>query len=398
MKMKFVKLAACNMHWLVTALLAIALIPAFRLAGLPLRVDWTRFLSMYWVHLSATSALFAVFLYLIGFPLRETVLPLWRHYRNQKARLVVLAVFMCAMTWEFGWLFAAILVAGTVALLEFFDRINGEPRKLWESAAAIFIPAAYLFAGLVLVFCYNDLTASLKFVGAYDAAFKELDAILFHGLSVSALSHAAVRHFSLGFFKLLEFVYYGMFNQIGAALIIIPLCLGRKRALQFAGAVLTAYYVALAIFFIWPSVGPFAICPTHFADFPASLATYGYQKIFVAKAHGFWTHQMPFRVDTDYYIAFPSMHIAQPLIVLWFLRKWKRIAAFLLAYDAILVGAILLLEWHYLVDVIGGVLVAVLAIMMVDSKSFAARPVDFRQPVHVGAEAGSRSILPADFE
>ncbi len=392
--MKFAKLLGRNAHWIVTTFLALVLFPAFSLAKLPLRIDWARFLSIYWIHLTATSAAFATFLYLLGFPLRETLLPLWQHYRNQKPRFVVLASFAAAMVWEFGWLFAAILVAGTIIFLEFFDRISGDPQKLWESATGIFIPAAYLFTGLVLVFCYNDLTASLRFVGSYDAAFNRLDAILFHGFTVSALSHAAARHFSLDFFKFLEFVYYGMFNQIGATLIIISLCLGRKRALEFAGTVLTAYYLALVIFFIWPTIGPFSICPTHFADFPHSLATYGFQKIFVAKAHGFWMRQMPFRVDTDYYIAFPSMHIAQPLIALWFLRRWKRIAFVLLAYDLVLIGAILLLEWHYLVDLIGGILIAVLAIVMVDSKRRAAQPMNSEQPECVGAEVEPLSLSP----
>src|SRR5579884_1887278 len=283
-------------------------------------------------------------------------------------------------------------VLGTVIFLEFFDRISGDPQKLWESATGVFIPAAYLFTGLVLVFCYNDLTASLRFVGSYDATFNRLDAVLFHGFTVSALSHAAARYFSLGFFKFLEFIYYGMFNQIGAALIIIPLCLGRKRALEFAGTVLTAYYLALVIFFVWPTIGPFSICPTHFADFPHSLATYGFQKIFVTKAQGFLTHQMPFRVDTDFYIAFPSMHIAQPLIVLWFLRRWKRITLFLLAYDVILVGAILLLEWHYFVDLIGGILIAALAIAVVEPKRLEVEPMNSEQPLCVGTYAEPLSV------
>ena len=58
------------------------------------------------------------------------------------------------------------------------------------------------------------------------------------------------------------------------------------------------------------------------------------------------------------------MHIAQPLVVLWFLRRWKRIAYTLVAYDIVLVPAILLLEWHYLTDVIGGMIVAGIAIWL----------------------------------
>jgi len=39
----------------------------------------------------------------------------------------------------------------------------------------------------------------------------------------------------------------------------------------------------------------------------------------------------------------------------------------LCAYDVVLIGAILLLEWHYLVDIIAGVVVAATAIAITDS-------------------------------
>jgi hypothetical protein len=82
------------------------------------------------------------------------------------------------------------------------------------------------------------------------------------------------------------------------------------------------------------------------------------------KAQLLATNRSLSQVDTDYFVAFPCLHIAQPLIVAWFLRKWKRIVVFLLAYDALLIPAILLLEWHYFVDIVGGVAVAALAIAL----------------------------------
>src|SRR5260370_40944597 len=60
------------------------------------------------------------------------------------------------------------------------------------------------------------------------------------------------------------------------------------------------------------------------------------------------------------------MHIAQPLIVMWFLRRWKRIVAVLAAYDVLLVIAIVLVEWHYFVDLLAAVPVAGIAIAITD--------------------------------
>jgi hypothetical protein len=54
------------------------------------------------------------------------------------------------------------------------------------------------------------------------------------------------------------------------------------------------------------------------------------------------------------------MHIAQPLIVMWFLRRWKPMPLVLCANDALLIVAIFFLGWHYLVDLIGVLLLAIL--------------------------------------
>jgi hypothetical protein len=56
------------------------------------------------------------------------------------------------------------------------------------------------------------------------------------------------------------------------------------------------------------------------------------------------------------------MHIVQPFIVMWFLRRWKRMVLCLALYDLLLMAAILLLEMHYVIDLIAAVPVAAIAI------------------------------------
>ena len=282
-------------------------------------------------------------------------------------RLVFLALFEVVLIRELGWRFGLMLAVDLIVLTELFDRLHGDTDKLLLAAKSVFIPAAYLFGGVVLVFCYNDLIASVRYYGSFDAFFNKLDSILFFGLSDSRLVHRALHRLPLAAFQAFEIFYYGMFAQIGAAFIMTALAFGKKRALELAGTLLTAYYISLTIFFIWPSVGPFFFCPVHFTDFPKTLATYEFHRVYFEKAHALWAHLPTSPVSSDFFIAFPSMHIAQPLIVLWFLRKWKRIAAVLIAYDIVLLAAIILLEWHYMVDLLGGALVAAVAIAMVHS-------------------------------
>jgi membrane-associated phospholipid phosphatase len=82
-----------------------------------------------------------------------------------------------------------------------------------------------------------------------------------------------------------------------------------------------------------------------------------------------WAHNLTSDVRDvgigDYYISFPSLHAALPLITIWFLRRWKRICLVaLVIYAAFLLPSLILLEWHYIIDVFGGFGVAALSIWL----------------------------------
>jgi hypothetical protein len=354
-----------DLHYWVSALLAVALVPLLRELNLPVRFDWLRLGSAFWLVLAAQSIFVATLLYLIG-GAPATFGPLLSRIRKDKVRIALALVFFIILLWEFTWLKALILTVDAIALLEFRERLKPAARQ--AAARSVLIPAIYLFAGFLLIFAYNGIIVSLRFYGATDAAFNAMDKWLLHGMSVSDLCHWAVRRFPVSFFQFLEFIYFGMFPQIGAALILSGLYSGKQRALQFVGAILTAYYLALVLFFLWPSQGPYYLCPTHFSEFPNSLKAYAAQSGSIANSQALWNHSRIRQISTDYYIAFPCMHIAQPLVVMWFLRPWRRILVALAVYDLLLIGAILLLEWHYVVDILGGVLVAGLAVAAVDGR------------------------------
>ena len=232
-----------------------------------------------------------------------------------------------------------------------------------KAASAALGPAVYLFAGFVLVFSYNDIIAAYTFTAAYDPVFQRMDAWILGGTSISEIAHSVLDRLSPGAFHAVEFVYYRMFPQLGVGLAIIALCDGSKEAFRYVGTILTAYYLSLVGFALWPSLGPFFGCSMHFSRFPESM-TYSIQAYLLSKARLLWDHKGIASVSADFYISFPCMHIAQPLIVLWFLRRWKRIVFCLVLYDIVLIPAILLLEWHYVVDLLGGILIAVFAIVL----------------------------------
>ena len=353
-------------HYWASALLALAVIPFLKRLDLPVKVDWANLASAYWLVLAAQSIFVAALLYLIGFVPATTLGPLLERMRRNQLRLALWLTFFLILYWAFTGFKAMLLTVDAIAVLEFRERLQPAVRR--QAALSVLIPAIYLFAGFLLVFAYNDIIVSVRFYGATDTAFRAMDRWLLRGTSVSELSQWAVRRFPVGLFRFLEFVYFGMFPQIGAALIVTAIDRGRSRALRFVGTILTAYYLALILFFLWPSQGPYYLCPNHFSEFPRTLRAYAAQEASLANCKALWNHVRIRHISTDYYIAFPCMHIAQPLVVLWFLRGWRRMTAALALYDVLLLASIVLLEWHYVVDILAGVLVAGVAIAAVNGR------------------------------
>jgi hypothetical protein len=354
-----------NLHWLLTAAFLLALLPLFHRARLPLSIDLAEMAGAYWVGTCVRAVFCAVLLYVLCFPWSATVVPVWRRFRESKFLLLIeLVVFLAMMIWFFGVFLGLQVVIGGIALAELMAR-----RKEMFGAALgdLAIPASYLFIGIVVVFSFQHGIAGLKFAGAYDPFFKHLDRVIFHA-DVSQMSHAALAFLPGWAARIFEYAYYSLFMQIGGALVITAVAGGRKQALQYVATLLVGYYVALACFSLWPTIGPFSVCPTHYSEYPTSLRTFTIQETILAKARLLWQHNLVPGVRQvnliDYYIGFPCMHVGLPLIAIWSLRKWRRMAVILIAYDLLLVTAIVVLEWHYLVDLVGGVVVAILAILV----------------------------------
>jgi hypothetical protein len=350
----------------LSALLAAWLLPAFLKLGLPLAFDWRRLIVSYWMVLAAQSLFMAIILLFVQSPADVFRCFLQRVRKNYLLVFLIAAYFLVLIIF-LSWPKAIVLTVDTIAVLEFKDRIAAG-RKL-RVLTALLATATYLFVGFVLVFAYNDIILSVRFFGASDAAFSRIDQWLCHGWTVSRMAAWAVNRCP-DYLTTLEFIYFGMFTQIGAALILISTRQGWKNGVHFVGTILTAYYLALGLFYLWPSQGPYYLSG---GVLPRGLMVSEIQRQSLANAAALWARKPIAFISTDYYIAFPCMHIAQPLVAIWFLRHSKRMVFLLAAYDILLVPAIVLLEWHYVADVLGGVLVAGLAIVVTNLECFRPR-------------------------
>lgn len=350
--------------------LLVLVVPAFKLAHLPLRFDVAELTAAYWGGTGLQAVFLAINLAMIGLPLKDTVRPGLARYREEKVRILISLALVSGLICALGFNLGFIAAVEGLCVAELMRRKS----QSFESALMdMFVPALYLFVVITLVFTLNHAMAGMEFVGAYDPAFAHLDRVVFHA-NVSQIAHWSLSHLPLWVFKVLELAYFSLFNWIGATLILTALLAGRRYALLYVRTLFVGYVLAMIVFFIWPAKGPYLICPIHLASYPQSLPTFWTQETLLAKSRMLWAHTLTptaARVNlVDYYISFPSMHAALPLIAVWFLRRWKKMALCLLAvHVGLILPATILLEWHYIVDLLGGFLVAVLAIWIAEAVS-----------------------------
>jgi membrane-associated phospholipid phosphatase len=189
----------------------------------------------------------------------------------------------------------------------------------------------------------------------YDALLNILDTHLMFGVTVAGLSSDAALLYVPA-----EYIYYSIGGVIGAAILFLCFAGDRRAAFQMSGAILTAYFISLGVFYIFPAQGPFIA-----AGLPPHLFTAAIQRASLINATVLYHHAGWITPPRAYYVAFPSMHVAQPLIAAWFLRRWRAVSAIIFVYCALLTASIVILQWHYVVDILGGIGVAALAVYVV---------------------------------
>jgi PAP2 superfamily len=314
-----------NAHYPATLVLILALPSSLRAVHLPFHFAWRDYFVNFWIVFAFRSVVGAAMLFTLGCP---------KQFRS--------------------WLDAPRNSAP----------FSFQLRDAIKRVGSVIVPAAYLFIGLVVAFSYNDVIACLRFNGSADFLLNRADARIMGGITVSSLAHLVAAHVPPQAFDVMTWIYFLLFPALGSCLVFLALQRGVKQAWQFVGALLTSYYVVLGCFYILPAVGPFVICSDHFSVFSRSLKMYAGQYDYLNVLRGYAEGQRPPLVGAHYFAAFPCMHLVQPLIALAFLRPWRRIAATFLAFNVILIPCILLLEQHYVVDLIGAVPLAILAVAM----------------------------------
>ena len=86
-----------DLHYWVTLLLLVGLIPVLRSQQLPVKFDWMRVSVAYWLILGVQSVFLAVLLALIGGS--QSMSPLIHRYRRNWPRLLAVVVYFAVLAW-----------------------------------------------------------------------------------------------------------------------------------------------------------------------------------------------------------------------------------------------------------------------------------------------------------
>lgn len=347
----------------LVAIPALLLYPIFRSAHLPLSLDLVDIVSAFWLGMASRAVFTFLVFVVIAFPAQQTFLPMMRRYRAQKGFIVLAIALAILMTCVLGPSLGVLITVDALGIAELLERFRGE---LKTRLTGLVVAATYLFCGLILVFAYNHALAGISNPEGFDFLFHRIDQAAFH-TDVSTLAHWSRGFFPGWWISLLELGYFTMDWRLAGTLVFVALCVGRHQAIRLVRTLLICYTIALFIYAIFPAKGPYASYPPHQLHFNPD-ETRSAQEGLTRTALALWSHDLDSVANVsvhDYFISFPSLHIALPLIALWFLRPYRRLCAvYLLVYSTLLVPAVIFLEWHYLIDVLGGVNVAMLAIWL----------------------------------
>ena len=248
------------------------------------------------------------------------------------------------------------------------------PNVLYLGSFLIFVSTMLRRAGrdqwgtfietLTLLFGHGGIIAALQFPLATapfpfaDVAFNQIDRALgFDWLSFANL-FSAPRMLSF-----LDWAYRSMTWQSAVVLGLLSIRGMTDRAWQFVTAAILVFAVAVLLFPLFPVDGTFALCGLRPANIPVfpSFCDYG-PILHHLKDGSLRTLDPSMRVGL---VSFPSAHAGAGFLLVWAVWPFPQLRwPSVVLNGALMVGAIVI-GGHYLIDVIGGALIACAAATVV---------------------------------
>ena len=289
----------------------------------------------------------------VGIPFRD---PHGQMFRGRLLKavelLVVLAVLDCVVRglWRHRALRGSVRAVGRAF------------RDKW-TLRRIGLVASGLLAYHVVYICYRNLKSWDAFNTPRDHSLLDLDRALFLGHSPAVLLHEL---FGTGAAAVVladvyrSFTYLVVLSVVGT-LAVLPRV---REAYVMLVAGVWVWILGITSYYLVPTLGPFASAPSEFAGLRHTEITDSQAKYLVERAH---LLAAPQASDAFASIsAFASLHVAftTTIFLVAVYYRWRRTAVALGVYVVAVMISTIYFGWHFVLDDIAGVVIAVLSVTL----------------------------------
>ena len=236
-------------------------------------------------------------------------------------------------------------------------------RERWTPARGVAVGSA-LVSFYVTYMAYRNLKAVVPLLRPgelFDRQLADLDRSLFVGNDPAALMHTLLGTGIATHFLSAAYVAFIVFLPLSLAVALV-FCRDLRAGLFYATALSVNWILGAASYLLLPSLGPIYADPAAFAHLPVSEVTH-LQGILLDQRVEFLSH--PATSTPQSIAAFASLHIAMSLtaaLAAHLLGLGRRLKIALWIWFALTTASTIYLGWHYVLDDIGGLLIAVMAL------------------------------------
>jgi hypothetical protein len=235
-------------------------------------------------------------------------------------------------------------------------------RTRWTSRRLLLVGSGLLAYHVVYV-CYRNLKSWDAFNTPRDNDLLAFEKFLFLGHSPAVLLHDLLGSGTAA--VVLAFIYrsftYLVPLSVVGSLALIPRV---RDAYVFLCSAVWVWILGVGSYYLVPTLGPFASAPGEFANLTRTRIT-GTQAEYLAERSHLLSN--PSAGDAFASIsAFASLHVGFTCMVLLVARhlRWRRTAAVLTVYLAAVMVSTIYFGWHFVVDDVAGVLLALTAVFL----------------------------------
>jgi membrane-associated phospholipid phosphatase len=288
----------------------------------------------------------------VGVPLRD---PDGKIFRGRLASAVVLLAVLSVL--EAAW--RSWRAGGS------WRSLRGAPaawRERWTYQRGV-LAVSGLVAYHAVYVCYRNLKSWDAFNTVRDEQMLRLDRWLFGGHSPAVLLHDLLGTHTSAYVLVAgyrAFTYLVPLSVVGA-LVLVPRI---REGYVFLASAMWVWVLGICSYYLIPTLGPFASAPQEFRSLPDSAITAAQHEYLTERAHLLADRSAP---DAFASIsAFASLHVGFTAMVLLMAVYYKQtwLSRILAVYLLLVMVATVYLGWHFVTDVVAGLVLAALAVLL----------------------------------